>query len=106
MTEAPTAKVTLRSPEGDVETLWATNVGDNRYRLDNTPWYAYGVSWKDIVEARPDDDGQLQFQRVVVKSGHRTVRIRAEVPFSDEWLSRLVEHGVTFEGANRRFIGI
>jgi hypothetical protein len=54
----------------------------------------------------PDDDGQLQFKRVVEKSGHRTVRIRAEVPFSDQWLSRLTELGVTYEGANRHFIGI
>ena len=99
-------KVALRGPDGDVETLWADDLGGRRYRLDNTPWYAYGISWRDIVEAKPDADGQLQFQRIVEKSGHRTIRITAEQPFSDEWLQQIVALGCTYEGATRKYVGI
>jgi hypothetical protein len=63
--ELPKTKVALRGPHGDVETLWAEVIGGGHYCLDNTPWYAYSISWRDIVEASPDADGQLQFVKVV-----------------------------------------
>jgi hypothetical protein len=106
MKEQPASKVALRGPDGEVETLWAFDLGDAHYRLDNTPWYAYGISWQDVVEARPDEAGQLQFVRVVSKSGNRTVRIKSETPFNDEWLEKIVALGVSYEGANRRYLGI
>ena len=99
-------KVALRNAEGDLETLWADNLGGGRFRLDNTPWYAYEGYWQDIIEATADADGQLQFQRVVEKSGNRTIRIAAEKPFSDEWLIQVTQLGCSFEGANRKYIGI
>jgi len=102
----PTAKIALRGPDGEVEALWAFDLGGGRYRLDNTPWYAYGISWQDVVEARLDQDGQLQLVKVVSKSGNRTVRIRAEEPFTDDWLEKIVSLGASYEGANRRYIGI
>ena len=105
-TEAPTAKVALRGPDGEVETLWAYDLGGGRFRLDNSPWYAYGVSWHDVVQAAPDQDGQLQFEKVVEKSGNRTVRITAEEPFTSEWLSQIVALGASYEGANRRYVSI
>jgi hypothetical protein len=102
----PTAKIALRGPDGEIETLWASDLGCGHYRLDNTPWYAYGISWQDVVEARPDEQGQLQFVKVVSKSGNRTVRITSEQPFTDEWLEKVASLGATYEGANRRYIGI
>jgi hypothetical protein len=99
-------KVALRGPHGDVETLWAEVVGDNRYCLANTPWYAYNISWRDIVEALPDADGQLQFTRVLEKGGHRTVRIRSQDPFTSEWLEKIPALGASYEGADRCYIGI
>ena len=76
----PAAKVLFRVPntEGgcDVETLWAYDLGNDHYCLDNSPFYAYSVSWQDIVYAPHDEDeGFATFQRVVTKSGNRTVRI-------------------------------
>lgn len=104
--EVPMTKVALRGPHGDVETLWAEALGGGRYCLANTPWYAYSVSWRDIVEASPDADGQLQFVRVVSKGGNRTVRIRSETPFTREWLDKLERLGASYEGADRCLIGI
>lgn len=44
----PNAKVLFRVANEDgsteVETLWATGLGDDRYKLDNSPFYAYSVS--------------------------------------------------------------
>jgi hypothetical protein len=104
--DQPEAKISLRGPEGDVETLWAFELGGDLYRLDNTPFYAYGISWQDGVEARPDDDGQLFLVKLVEKSGNRTLRISGDEPFADEWLEKIVALGATYEGANRKYIGI
>ncbi len=102
----PSAKVALLGDEGQIETLWAFDLGHGHYRLDNTPWYAFGISWQDVVEAHPDEAGQLHFVKVVSKSGNRTIRVMSEVEFTDEWLKRLLSLGVTYEGANRRYFGI
>jgi len=47
-TPNPKAKVLFRVPNDDgtaeVEALWATHLGGDNYKLDNSPFYAYGVS--------------------------------------------------------------
>lgn len=118
MTEpsAPDSKVVFRVPEDDgstqVETLWATALGDDKYALDNSPFYAYAVSWKDVVYAPVDpDDGRPTFERVVKKSGHCTVRIKFDPPVqdgnpSDLVLQGLVSLGCSYEGANRSYMAI
>lgn len=69
-------KVQLQGPDGEVETVWARPLGDHLFELDNTPWYAYGLSWHDVIEARAQTpEGFPEFVRVARKSGHRTVRV-------------------------------
>jgi hypothetical protein len=107
----PLVKVALRGSAGEVETLWAFDLGGGRYRLDNLPWYAYRVSLEDVIEAAPDEAGQLQMLRVVSKSGNRTLRLIYEgADLNTSWPSEiqetmdwLVEHGCSYEGANRRY---
>jgi hypothetical protein len=53
MDEGRKVKVALQGPDGDIETLWADPLGGDLYALDNLPWYAYGVSVEDVVEATP-----------------------------------------------------
>jgi hypothetical protein len=111
MTEAAMVKVMLRSPDGDVETLWATPVGEGHFRLENSPFFAYGVSWLDVVEAEPDESGFLAMTGVVEKAGHRTVRVilegKLDVTIEDLpiW-PRLQEFGCTYEGLNRRYLAL
>jgi hypothetical protein len=112
----PNAKVLFRviDEEGgtDVETLWATHLGADDYKLDNSPFYAYGVSWEDVVSAPFDpEEGFPTFARVVSKSGNRTVRVIFEIPIetgneSDRVLQGLVALGCSYEGANRTFISV
>jgi hypothetical protein len=116
MAPDPNAKVVFRVPEEDgsvrVETLWATSLGDDQYKIDNSPFYAYGVSWKDVVYAPVDlEDGRPTFVRVVSKNGNRTVRVIFDPPVqdgneSDRVLQGLVALGCTYEGANRGYMSV
>jgi uncharacterized protein DUF4265 len=78
--DQPTAKVLFRVPNEDgtaeVETLWAVDLGNDEYKLDNCPFFAYGVSLHDVVYAPIDvDEGRAVFQRILIKSGNRTIRV-------------------------------
>jgi uncharacterized protein DUF4265 len=105
-------KVGLRAPDGEFETMWATPAGLNRYRLENSPFYAYGVSWLDIVEAIVDDEGGIPIvQRRLERSGHRTVRLILvpgvdEQPERQRVLDDLNALGCTYEGYNPRYFSI
>lgn len=109
-------KIVIRVEEPDgsvnVETPWATKVGDDLYRLENSPFYAYSVSWLDIVRAPYSDEEQRPtFVETVEKSGHRTVRIVFDPPVedgneSDRRLSEIVALGCSYEGANTSYICI
>ena len=110
----PTAKVLFRVPyddgTADVETLWAFDLGSDQYKLDNLPYFAYGVSWNDIVYAPYDEDeGFPTFQKVAEKSGNRTIRISFDAPVEEGnesalLLDDLVSLGCEYEGLNKRYI--
>jgi Domain of unknown function (DUF4265) len=112
----PNAKVLFRVPGDDgtaeVETLWATELGNDEYKLDNSPFYAYSVSWEDIVYAPFDPiEERPTFQRVIKKSGNRTVRVIFEPPVeagnaSDQLLQGLVALGCSYEGADRGYMSV
>jgi hypothetical protein len=108
----PTAKVLFRVESNDddayVETLWAIPLGQDRYKLDNSPFYAYGVSWQDTVLAPIDPKEQMPiFQSVLVRSGNRTVRLVFDAPVvtgseSDQTLQGLIALGCSYEGAKSK----
>jgi hypothetical protein len=111
----PTAKVAFRVPNEDgsaeVEWLWAQDLGHGRFRLDNCPFFAYGVSLHDIVLAPLDSNGAPNFERVLSKCGNRTIRIFFEEPVasgssSQATLQHLVSLGCGYEGANRKYIAV
>lgn len=106
----PMVKVLLQEGE-EVETLWVVHLQANLYRLDNSPFFAYRVSWEDIVEAEADEDGVLCFSRVALKSGNRTVRVITngyEITSEDAkpFLDGIVELGCTYEGFQPHLISI
>jgi hypothetical protein len=58
------------------ETMWADRLEGGKYRLDNIPSFAYGVSLGDIFEAKAvEGDPRPYFDRVLSRSGNRTFRI-------------------------------
>lgn len=110
------AKIVFRVPDEDgecyVETLWCRPLGADRYELDNSPFYAYSVSWKDVVLAPYDAAEQRPvFQSVVEKSGHKTIRVAFgeaadSAGTSQSVLDQLVALGCTYEGANPQYISV
>jgi hypothetical protein len=103
------AKVALIDEDGDIETLWAMPLGGELYRLDNSPFFAYGVSWLDVVEAPPESDGLPTVRRVAEKSGHRTVRVRLEdarAPEAKPFLEGLNKLGCTYEGCGKTLLSV
>lgn len=93
------------------ETLWATPIESNLYRLDNSPFFAYGVSWMDVVEAGPGENGVLEFVRCVKKSDNRTIRIIFQQYKSTDReaglvLQRVLDLGCTYEGMPPKLISI
>jgi len=96
----------------NIETLWAFELGNHRYRLDNQPWYAYGVSCGDAIEAVPNVPGGIPtFVRVVEKCGNRTVRLITDWVVTKGGpahpvLQHLVEMGCEWEGSNGKFFAV
>jgi hypothetical protein len=56
------------------ETLWAQPIGPGQYRLENSPFFAFGVSFQDVVLARPEGTS-LTFVEATQRGGHSTYRI-------------------------------
>lgn len=88
-------------PPVTIETVWTRKTKDGYYELDNSPFYALDVSWKDVVDVEEVSDGTLQFKRVVRQSGHSTVRVVALKKGELEPLKRKLEElGCSWEGAD------
>lgn len=56
------------------EGLWAIPLGCNRFKIDNIPFYAKGLSCDDIIEANEGDIGYI-FNKVIQKSDNSTIRV-------------------------------
>ena len=66
-------KLILSGRDGEIEMPWAAHVSDNLFRLGNMPFYAYGVSADDIVEATPTEhQGVVQ----LIGAGGERLRLR------------------------------
>jgi hypothetical protein len=63
-------------PPVDWEDLWAISLEDSRFRIDNVPFYAVGISYGDIVSAMKRGD-KLVFTEVTEAKGNSTLRVIA-----------------------------
>ncbi|MHB1551121.1 MAG: DUF4265 domain-containing protein [Vulcanimicrobiaceae bacterium] len=69
-------KIVFPLQEGPAETMWADDLGNGLYRIDNIPWFAYDVSLHDVVSVRYlDGDPRPYFDKVVSPSGTMTYRV-------------------------------
>ncbi len=84
------------------ESLWAKPTTEGLFELDNIPFYAQGVSCKDVVAAEPSVEGTFTFKGVVKRSGHSTIRVVAlkhdEMQPLQQELERL---GASWEGSGQ-----
>ncbi|MEQ8823086.1 MAG: DUF4265 domain-containing protein [Filomicrobium sp.] len=73
-----------------VETIWANHIDGSLYRVENSPYFAFGLSYRDVIEAEKIDEGQiLQFAGVRQHSGASTYRLLINLPFDDNHLVKL-----------------
>lgn len=83
------------------ETVWAEPIGQNLFRIDNVPFYVFGISFNDLVEGKKDGN-LFQFKKKVSSKGHSTYRILIENVDNVKWerfWKPLKEIGCSFEGA-------
>ncbi|MFZ6820073.1 DUF4265 domain-containing protein [Undibacterium sp. Ji22W] len=58
------------------ESMWADDLGDNKYQIKNIPFYAYGLNYDDIVLAEAEsEEFKPEIKKLLEASGHRTLRI-------------------------------
>jgi Domain of unknown function (DUF4265) len=95
----------------DAENLWAEELKPGVFRIDNIPFYAYGVSYCDVVSTVRIQD-RLEFKAVITRGGHSTYRILIDDSegFESEryvrlW-RRLADLGCSCEVARRRWVAI
>jgi Domain of unknown function (DUF4265) len=85
------------------ERLWAAPATEpGTFQLQNSPFYAIGVSHLDVVAVRPAEDNiTFDFERVVERSGHSTYMLLLKADDADvqsRWLV-LEKMGCTYESA-------
>jgi Domain of unknown function (DUF4265) len=93
------------------ESFWAEPLGEDCYRLRNTPWYVYDVNFLDVVRAVPKEPGDLPtIVEVVERSGHETFRVLFDpVVTNDEIksiLGTMSDAAVNYESAEGRFYAL
>lgn len=86
-----------------VERMHAVSEDDGTFVLDNSPFYAFDISFGDRFEAIKED-GVLTFSRIIARGGHSTYRIKlpqnAKHDFFLQHWSSLEELGCSYEGAS------
>ena len=65
-----------RNEEVGGESFWAEDLGDDLYRMRNTPFYAYGINFYDIVYAKAQsEDRKPSILKVHEYGSHKTLRV-------------------------------
>lgn len=106
-------KITFRLETGAwhgsaTETIWAESVGPGQYRLCNVPFYAFDVSYDDVVRV-VEDAGSLLFASVARRGGHSTYRLLVNEVHRDQldnFWKQLAECGCTYEEGHRPLLAV
>ena len=98
---------------GVAENVWAESLNGDRYRIRNSPFYALGFSFLDVVHAvMQTEDARIPVvSDVVLRSGHSTYRLFLEkgIDNNDEFRRawEAVESlGCSFEGMNGKLLAV
>jgi hypothetical protein len=58
------------------ESMWAFRLDDGTFQIDNVPFHAYGINYKDIVRVDASDTTRLPVVvEVIIPSDHDTIRV-------------------------------
>jgi hypothetical protein len=63
-------------PPVGAERVWAFDLGEGQYRIDNVPWFVRDLAVGDVVAAAPPDAGSHPvFAHLIERSDHLTIRL-------------------------------
>lgn len=86
------------------ESMFAIQLESGHYRIENIPFFCYGLNLHDIVSATVDKDGSLEVDNLIEKSGNSTIRMFFNEKFTDdkivEYLAILKNKGCSAERGN------
>jgi hypothetical protein len=88
------------------EALWATELGDDRYLIDNIPFFVEEIALNDVVEARAGEDGCLHFTRKLASGGHSTIQVGAHETVEEELIGALKTLGCGLERDEPGFFSV
>ncbi len=95
----------------DEEWLWAEPLGSGRFRIESTPFFAYGLSHGDLVRA--SGEGEMpRLDEVECKSGHRTLRVALDErrdldqPEIQKLLDEMLAMGCTYEAMPPKVVAL
>lgn len=99
-------KIGFKLPKSDwhshaIEWIWAEPLGNNLYRLRNSPFYAIGYSFLDTVKGTKEDNN-IFVHKKIKSSKHSTYRVafyNKNIPTEDylKYINALLELGCTYE---------
>src|SRR5262245_34901729 len=93
------------------ESLWAKFIENDLYEIRNSPFYAYGINYLDVVrvDARAQEN-KLRVIEVVRPSGYQTIRIIFMEKTPEErrpyMLQKLEKFGVDWEGFDDDYVSL
>lgn len=93
------------------ESMWAEPLGNDLYKIENVPFYAYGLNFHDIVRATSDSDElKPEIRELVKASGHRTFRVFFEKHLErieqEEILNSMKDLTISYERANSIYFAL
>jgi len=93
------------------ESMWAEPLGNDLYRIENVPFYTYGLNNQDIVRATADSENlKPEIRELVVGGGHRTFRVIFEKSLDktkqETILDSLKCFGIAYERANQTYVAL
>ncbi|MEL7005826.1 MAG: DUF4265 domain-containing protein [Bacteroidota bacterium] len=93
------------------ESLWAESLGDDLYKVENIPFFAYGLNFHDIVLATSDSpELKPEVHKVVKQSGHRTLRVSFKEHINgdqqEEYLNSMTNFSISYERANSIYFAL
>jgi hypothetical protein len=93
------------------ESMWAEPLGDDLYKIQNVPFYAYGLNFHDVVRATSDSDELIpEIRELIEPSGHRTFRVffkkHIERDRQEDILNSLKDLTISYERANAIYFAL
>lgn len=90
------------------ESVWAESLSSDKFRINNVPFFAYGISYNDIVSAKIKENIFI-FDELVKRGGHSTLRVffsSEDNSMQEELFTELNTLGATVERATGQLVAI